>query len=283
MFRKLIPVFLVLMLVLTACDLHVTVPVSTVEPVITDEIVIPLPAASSQPTLLKLSFGAGTLKLSPGATGLVDGTAVYNVLDFKPVVTVEDHSVLIEQGDYRLDGIPDFSNIENRWDLQLGAVPLDLEIEGGAYDAEFDLGGLSLVNLTIQEGASRTLLTFDQPNPVEMNLLRYETGASSVEITGLANANFTTMEFSGGAGSYTLDFSGDLQRSASIHIQAGVSNLTLEIPEGIPVQLTLQDALASVNPVSGWTQNGAVFTQAGSGPQLVIVVEIGAGNLTLTR
>jgi len=127
------------------------------------------------------------------------------------------------------------------------------------------------------------LLTFDQPNPVEMNLLRYETGASSVEITGLANANFTTMEFSGGAGSYTLDFSGDLQRSASIHIQAGVSNLTLEIPEGIPVQLTLQDALASVNPVSGWTQNGAVFTQAGSGPQLVIVVEIGAGNLTLTR
>ena len=50
-----------------------------------------------------------------------------------------------------------------------------------------------------------------------MSILRYETGASTVKLNGLANANFGTLIFSGGAGDYTLDFSGDLQRSGHSH------------------------------------------------------------------
>jgi hypothetical protein len=116
-----------------------------------------------------------------------------------------------------------------------------------------------------------------------MNLLRYETGASNVSVTGLANANFASMEFAGGAGNYTLDFSGDLQRDASVNIKTGVSNLTLVIPAGIPVQITVEGALANVTHDSGWSKNGSIYTQTGTGSRLVIVIEIGAGNLTLTR
>ena len=36
-----------------------------------------------------------------------------------------------------------------------------------------------------------------------MALFRYETGASKVKLTGLANANFGTMDFNSGAGDYT--------------------------------------------------------------------------------
>ena len=49
-----------------------------------------------------------------------------------------------------------------------------------------------------------------------MESLTYDTGASSVTITGLADANFKKMEFKGGAGSFTLDFSGQLRTDGSV-------------------------------------------------------------------
>jgi hypothetical protein len=116
-----------------------------------------------------------------------------------------------------------------------------------------------------------------------MGLLSYSTGASNVSLSGLGNANFSSLEFDSGAGNYTLDFSGKFQRDGSVHIGTGVSNMTLVIPSGIPVQITVSGGLSNVTYGSGWVKNGNVYTQAGTGPQLTISAEIGAGNLTLTR
>ena len=66
-----------------------------------------------------------------------------------------------------------------------------------------------------------------------MNLFRYETGASLVTLTGLANANFSLFEFSGGAGNYTLDFSGELNRDATVSITTGLGNLRIVIPANL--------------------------------------------------
>ena len=284
MFRRILPGILVLFLVQTACSFHISLPVTQkTGPTITDEINVPLPADATQPVDLSLKFGAGILKLHPGAEALVSGTATYNVDDFKPTVTANGSTVSIVQGNWRLTGIPDITNIKNEWDLSLGGVPFALTIDAGAYHAEYELGGLALTNLTISDGASDTKLNFASPNPEEMALLKYGTGASNVSLIGLGNANFASLEFSSGAGNYTLDFSGQLQRDGSIHIGTGVSNLTLVIPSGIPVQITVDGGLSNVSLGSGWTRNGNVYTQPGTGPQLTFVVEIGAGNLTITR
>ncbi len=280
--RKLIPILLALALALSACNLHVRGPATQrTGPLTTDEISIPVPNTGGTVSL-KLSFGAGQIHLAPGASDLVTGTATYNIADFKPIVTVAGSNVRLEQGNYRLTGVPDFSNIRNEWDLKLGSVPMDLEIEGGAYTADYALGGLALTNLTIAEGAAKVDLSFDAPNTAEMKLFRYKTGASNVSMTGLANANFASLEFTGGAGNYTFDFSGQLQHDASVTIEAGLSNVTLIIPTGLPVQVTV-NGLSNVTHDSGWVKNGSMYTQSGAGPQLVILVEMGAGNLTLTR
>jgi hypothetical protein len=250
---------------------------------VTDQINIPLPTDVSKTVDLSLAFGAGTLKVQPGADSLVSGTATYNIADFKPTVIANDSTVRIEQGNWRLTGIPDFSNIKNEWVLSLGNLPLDLSIEAGAYQAEYQFGGLALTNLTIKDGASDAKLDFSSLNTAEMNLLRYETGASNVSLTGLANANFASLEFDSGVGNYTLDFSGALKRDGSVHIKTGVSNMTLVIPSGIPTQITVEGGLSNVTYDSSWVKNGSVYAQEGSGPQLTIVVEIGAGNLTITR
>jgi len=284
MFRKMIPIFLVLALVLTACSFHITLPVTQkAGPTVTDQIDVPLPVDAAQTVDLSLKFGAGTLKLRSGADGIVSGTAMYNVSDFKPTVTANGSIVSIEQGNWRLTGIPDFTNIKNEWDLALGNLPLSLTIDAGAYQAEYELGNLALTNLAISDGAADVKLNFASPNLAEMSLLSYSTGASNVSLTGLGNANFASLEFDSGAGNYTLEFSGQFQRNGSVHIGTGVSNLTLVIPSGIPAQITVDGGLSNVTHNSGFSKNGNVYTQSGTGPQLTIVVEIGAGNLTITR
>jgi hypothetical protein len=99
----------------------------------------------------------------------------------------------------------------------------------------------------------------------------------------LGNANFASLEFDSGAGNYTLDFSGQLRRNASVHIGTGVSNLTLVIPAGIPTQITVKGAASNVTSNSDWSRNGNVYSQSGTGPQLTMVIEIGAGNITITH
>ena len=283
MFRKLLPAMFILAFLVTACDLHISLPITlTPGPTVIDEISVPLPD-STKPVDLSLTFGAGKLKLSPGASGLVSGTATYNIPDFKPTVTVNDSTVRVEQGNYKLTSIPDFSNIKNEWELQLGAAPLDLTIEAGAYTAEYEFGGLALTNLTVKDGASRVELAFSNPNRAEMGMLRYETGASNVTLSGLANANFAMLNFSGGAGNFTLDFSGQFKRDASVSVETGVSNMTLVIPAGVQAQLTVEGGFSNVSVPEGWSKNGNVYTQIGSGPALTILVEIGAGNLTISR
>jgi hypothetical protein len=284
MFRKLIPVILIPMLALSACDLHVSLPVViTPGANVTDEINVPLPSDAAQVTHLTLSFGAGTLNLSPGASTLVSGTATYNVTDFKPTVTATGSNVRIDQGDYHFTGITDWSRIKNEWDLSLGSAPMDLTIKAGAYRAEYEFGGLSLTDLTIEDGAAEVKIAFSSPNPVEMSTLRYSTGASNVSLTGLANANFSMLDLKCGAGNYTLDFSGELRRDASVTIDTGMSNMTMVIPDGLPVQITVDGGLSNVTYGSGWTHTGSKYVHTGSGPQLTIMIDMGAGNLTLTH
>jgi hypothetical protein len=279
--RTLIAILLVLAMATLACGLHIRAPLTQqTGPLTTDQINIAIPDANAIADL-KLSFGAGKIHLAPGAQGLVTGTALYNIPDFKPNITATGNSVHIEQGNFHLTGIPDFSNIRNEWDLQLGSSPMNLTIEGGAYTGDYALGGLALTNLTVEEGAAKVELSFDQSGTTEMKLFRYKTGASNVKMTGLANANFASMEFTGGAGNYSFDFSGQLQRDASVTIEAGLSNVTLVIPSGLSAQVTVS-GLSNVSHGSNWSQNGNTYTQSGSGPQLVILVEMGAGNLTIT-
>jgi hypothetical protein len=283
MLRQALPAVIILALALTACDLHITIPVTQeVGPTVVDNIVVPLPGDATTITL-DLAFGTGTLKLHPGSDSLVSGTATYNVADFQPDITTTGSNVRIEQGNWRLNGFPNMSEIQNEWDLKLGSTPIDLRIDAGAYKAEYELGGLALTNLTVRDGAAQSEVAFSEPNTTEMSLLRYETGASNVSLTGLANANFASLEFNCGAGNYTLDFSGELKRAGSVNIRTGVSNMTLVIPEGIPVQLTAEGGLSNVSIGTGWSRNGQVYNQAGEGPALTIVVEMGAGNLTITH
>jgi len=280
MFRKLFLFTAILALATMACGINLP-KAPTPGPDVTEKISVD--TLDSDNVNLKLSFGAGEMTLNPGAENLVEGTATYNYSAFKPVVTTEGGEVRIGLSETNFNAFPSNKNLKNIWDLKLGNTPIGLTIESGAYKGTFELGGLALNNLSIKDGAAEVSLNFSEPNQTQMAVFRYETGASNVKMTGLANANFGLLDFSSGAGDYTLDFSGNLKRDASVTISSGLSNIIIVVPEGMNAVVTVDGGASNINVGSGWSQNGKVYTQSGEGPTLTFVINIGAGNVTLTK
>ena len=278
---RIVTAIVVLALASMACGFSIDLPERPqAGPEFEESIAVAIP--DSDETRLTLSFGAGKLTLSPGPQGanLVEGSALYNIADLKPEIQNSGGSIEIRQGDFK--SLPPLSDIKNEWDLKLSDAPLDLVVQAGAYKGNLELGGLALKSLSVRDGASNVNLSFREPNQTEMSLLRYETGASDVKLTGLANANFSTLTFSGGAGNYTLDFSGKLQRDAVVTIEAGLGDLSLVIPKDVDAVATVEGTAVNINHSSGWSQNGQKYIQDGSTPTLTIVVKMAAGNLVIT-
>jgi hypothetical protein len=281
----LLSVIAVVAFVTLACGISFNLPVDEIVtgPTTVDEILIPFPEEDA-PAEVTLAFGAGELDLSAGAeNALIEGTAKYNIPDFAPEIDINDTEIRLATGNLELTGIPRLSidDLENEWDLQLSDYPMDLIINAGAYQGDFDLGDLSLNSLEISDGAAEVRLDFSEPNKVDMSRFRYSTGASSVKMTNLANANFSLMTFRSGAGDYTLDFSGELQRDANVVIESGISKITIIVPEGMAAEISLKGGLTNVDADGDWDRSGSTYSLPGTGYKLTIQVELGAGNLEL--
>ncbi len=281
--RHLLIIIVALASAALACDISLP-DIPRLQTIPTETLVVSEPQPESEIAEVELRLGAGELTLTGGGEGLISGEIRYNVAEWKPTVTRDGSRVHIEQGraDSSNIGLAE-GNTVNEWNLKLGDKPLRLEINAGAYRGELDLSGVPLRELRITDGASTSTVKFDTVNPEEMTELRYSTGASTVALEGLANANFARMRFDGGAGTYTLDFSGELQRDATVTIKAGICTLTLIVPEGTRATINRSGSLTTVKTEGRWSVDGDTYEKSGEGPLLTINVEVGAGTLTLVN
>jgi hypothetical protein len=252
----------------------------------TQEVTIDELLGSAAVTDVTVSMGAGTLSLQPGASGLASGVITYNVEAWKPEVTRTDSALIIKQGSTKgLSGLG--SKVVNEWDLKLGSAPIRLAVTAGAYEGSYELGGLSLQKLSIKDGASKSQVAFSNPNPSQMDSLTYETGASSVSLTGLGDANFKKMSFKGGAGSFTFDFSGQLRSDGSVSITAGVGSVHVIVPADTAAKVTVKGRLSNVTKEGSWVASDSSYTtpavgSAQQGKLLTITVDMSVGSLTLS-
>jgi len=270
-----------------ACGFTINLPITTdikTGPTVTEDILVSDPDQDAESVDVSIAFGAGDLTINPGAKALIEGTAIYNVADFQPEVKNKDGWVELSTGNLEIQGIPRFDNrMENTWNLKLSDRPMDLRIMAGAYASNLELGNLSLTGLRITDGAADVHVNFAEQNQVVMDLFRYETGASSVVLSNLGNANFRQLIFKGGAGSYELDFSGDMQDDANVSIETGLSSLTVRVPKDLNVSVRIDSGLSNVSTQGSWGQSGGAYTNDGAGPELNIKITMGAGNLTLAE
>ena len=238
----------------------------------------------SSANVLDLTFDVafGKFNLTNGSEELLDGEIRYNVAAWEPIVVRKEGSLTISQdaGDYTRQGFPG-EDVVNAWDFRLGSVPMNLTVSAGAYDASMDLSGLPLRRLTVQDGAGDVEVRFDEVNPETMDRLSYQTGASEISFIGLANANFAEMNFNGGAGQYSFDFSGNLQRDAVITIDVGLSTVRIIVPSGVAAQVDVDGAAEKTFALGAWQTEGDSYVNPGAGSQLTIKVNVGAGNVHL--
>jgi hypothetical protein len=229
---------------------------------------------------LSVIMGGGRLSISGHGDQWVSGKLDYNIPLWQPEINRRNADLEITQDTKGNIGLPN-NKIINDWELMIGNVPTDLVVKAGAYKGNLDLSGIPITNLEINDGASQAEVTFDQLNPEIMKSLIYKTGASQISLYGLANANFDEMQFDGGAGSYTLDFSGDLQHDTDISVNFGLGDVKIIIPKGMPAQVIVDGGLNNVELTGTWSIDGSVYNVNGNGPKLYFRVKMGLGNLQL--
>lgn len=233
-------------------------------------------------TELAFNMTGGTFTINPGAENLVNGTIHYNVEDWEPEFTRSSNYYEIKQvNPFGFSGIPT-NDVVNDWTFALTSqVPLNISIEGGASDNTFDLTGLQLTGLKVMQGASKTDLRFDSPNPVTMDEFSFTTGASSASLFGLGYANFNRMSFSAGAGDYTLNFTGGLSHDATVDIKATISNITIIIPAGMRAIIVNDGTVSNINTQGVWLLSDDTYNTQENGPTLTINLDMAVGNVTL--
>jgi hypothetical protein len=160
------------------------------------------------------------------------------------------------------------------------AVPLSLKIGLGAGKGKFDLTGLKLKNLKLSAGASSAEVQCNEPNMVNCENVAIESGVSKLSATGLANLNFQRLKFSGGVGSYTLDFGGKLQQKAYADLEVGLGSIVVYVPKNTPAKIITDESWFSsvdVDDCFEKTRKGTYETDGFERSDRTLTIKIGSG------
>lgn len=220
-----------------------------------ENTVIPLGEVDSLKVSIK--FGAGKLDLISGEEDVFKGNFQYDKSILKPNIRYE---ILGKTGILTLSqSIKEDLDLpfpyKNRWNLKLpSGIPLQLYVNTATYSGDIDLTNLQIENFYLNSGASQTNIVFNQPNLIDLKNINIKTGASTIKMLGLANANFNEMNFTGGAGSYTFDFSGNLTKKSKVSINAWAAKIVLKIPSSMGTKIIFRNFPASKLDVRGFVK-----------------------------
>ena len=174
-------------------------------------------------------------------------------------------------------------------DIRLGSeIPIAFELELGAGKGDIDLTDLQVKDVKISTGASNVMLKCKKPNLIFSSDIVIESGVSKFTATDLCNLNFHNLKFSGGVGTYKLDFDGKLRQSADVQIEVGLGSINVYVPKTIPAKLVYDDNWLSSFKVDDdfeKTRSGVYETDdfRNASKRLTIRMESGLGSIRVQR
>jgi hypothetical protein len=188
-------------------------------------------------------------------------------------------------------GGDDSDNNGNRRHLYIkltDALPIDFDLSLGAGRSDIDLTDLQVNELKISTGASSVDMRCDKPNRLSLDDVTMESGVSKFTASNLCNLNFRNLKFSGGIGSYRLDFGGTLAQSARVKVEVGLGSITINVPKYIPSKLFYDDNwLSSIRVDDDFekTHSGEYQTEDfnNAAARLTFDVEAGLGSVKVRR
>ncbi len=238
-----------------------------------------------------IQYAGGTLSLVPAPPGILYALRLtYDADRFAPVARFDPAVPRLTLG---TEALPRTGGVR----VSHGGTPpaatvglgtradLDLDIELGAAEAQLELGGIRISRLTLQTGASKTVVRFSEANPIRCSTADLSAGAAELLVTGLGYSRCGQINFRGGVGKVTLDFSGRWAGPVELDAEMAMGELVLRLPKGAGVKLELDKFLASFAPAGlvrsadGRTWSSAGF--AGASQQLVVDLESAFGGVTV--
>ena len=216
----------------------------------------------------KLEYGAGSLRIGPGQPAeLYRMDLSYDEDRFVPLSDFDATQGSVLLG-LRAAGDAGVRVVSRNQLQQVAAVAfsprvdLALDLTLGAVDADVELGGLRVSTLDLKTGASRSVVRFSQPNLTRCRRADFSAGAAEFSVIGLGNSRCDDIEFEGGIGKVTLDFSGAWSSSARVQVKMAVGELTLRLPRKVGVRLAMDRFLSRFAP-AGLVLRGHQFVSPG--------------------
>jgi hypothetical protein len=212
----------------------------------------------------RLEYGAGSLRIQPGSPQeLYRMNLSYDEERFLPISDFDASSSAVTLGlKARGEG---GVRVVSRKQLSQAAVvsisprvDLDLELSLGAVDADLELGGLRISELDLNTGASEATVRFSRPNGMRCRRAAFSAGAAEVTLIGLGNSRCQEITFDGGVGKVVLDFGGSASTSAHVAVTMAVGGITLRLPRGTGVRVTMDKFLSTFEP-AGLSRQGSAY------------------------
>jgi hypothetical protein len=220
---------------------------------------------------VKVSYGVGTLNMAP-----VDAPWLYNVrLGYTapsktPAMHFDTVSRTLSIGSNSKSTTVTLGKHDSKdSDLHVGlarGVPLDLDVEFGAGDADLRLGGLSVRDLSVSTGASDATVRFDVPNPIPLERLKLEIGAAGFKAVGLGNAHVKAITVEAGVGDVDLDFGGHWTSDIDLDVTAALGAVHIHVPHGVIVEQTRDKTIIGSMEDNTGGSAGAGAPQSPGGP-----------------
>lgn len=196
--------------------------------------------SGTEPMRVEVESGAGVLRIEPLEEGdlLYRMELRYDERNASPLTEFDSESRKLRLGLSGRQGNGGRVRNSSRAEVELTReVPLDLTMRFGAGEASFDLSGVRVRSLTVETGASETVLRVDAPNPVRASSVEMKAGAAEVRASGLGNLRTERFVFQGGMGAATLDFGGAWEGDATADIDMGMGALVLLFPRDVGVRI----------------------------------------------
>lgn len=180
-------------------------------------------------TRINLEMAAGELKVTGGASKLMEGEFTYNVDRFKPIIERSPRELRISQGDVGGFGV----GAESRWNLRLNSgIGLDVAAKLGAGEAELDFGDLDLRSLEVGIGAGQVHVDL-RGTPKQSYGVRIQGGVGETVVYLPRSAGISATA-AGGLGSISVD---GLEKRGERWVNAGHESdavqVTVDVKGGI--------------------------------------------------
>jgi serine/threonine protein kinase len=261
----------------------------------TEDVIIPIPEDDEGPFRVEIEVAADEFRLtSTNKDVLIEGTASYNVTMLKPDIVINGRNIRLghvgSTSDLFILLVYDFfsTDVQNSWDLRLGATPMALSLNTGTAEAFIELENIALTDLAFNQGAATNLdLHFTGLNALEMNTLDFNSGPTRrVIMTGLANTRARNFDLTASGGGYTLDFSGELMADMKVTLRGGNGNFLVIVPENVRAEFTTANSEFLVDVADKWEkQSDSTFVLPGTGdedaPKITFEVLVETGDVKL--